>query len=82
MKMFLWFFAVLWIIVGAGAIISPAKVKKMYLAFVKPVKGMALIPIIAGLLFFWAAPASRVGWLIRVFGILGLIKGAFFCYCR
>ena len=81
MKIFLWIVSVLWIIVGIVSLISPAGLKKFYSSLVKPVKWLGILPIIAGLLFLWAAPASRFIWFIRVLGILGLIKGLFFLLC-
>lgn len=81
MKIFLWIVSALWIIVGIVAIISPAGLKKFYSGLLRPLKWLSILPILAGLLFLWSAPASSLGWFIRVLGILGLIKGLFFLLC-
>ena len=80
MKIFLWIIAGLYMIVGIVGLLSPAGLKKLYSVF-KPVRWLAILPLIAGVLFLWAAPASSLSWLIRVFGIMGLIKGLFFLLC-
>lgn len=81
MKIFLWIISVLWIIFGISALISPAGLKKFYTGLIKPVKRLSILPLTAGLLFFWAAPASSLGWFIRLLGVMGLIKGLFFLLC-
>ena len=81
MKIFLWIVSALWIIVGIVSLISPAGLKKFYSSLLKPLKWLAILAIIAGLLFLWAAPASSLSWFIRLLGILGLIKGLSFLLC-
>jgi hypothetical protein len=80
MKIFLWIISALWLIAGTTAIIAPTGLKKIYSSLVKPVRWLSILPIGAGLLFLWSAPASSLGWLIRTLGILGLIKGLFFLF--
>lgn len=81
MKIFLWIISLLWIIVGISALISPVALKKFYNRLTKSIKPISILPLIAGLLFLWSAPASKLSWLIRILGILGLIKGLFFLLC-
>ena len=78
MKIFLWIISVLWIVVGVKSIMSPAGLKKFYSNLIKPVRRLSILPLIGGLLFLWAAPASNLTWFIRLLGIIGLIKGLFF----
>jgi len=80
MKIFLWIIAGLWMIVGIVGVVSPAGLKKFYGVF-KPVRWLAILPLIAGVLFLWAAPASSLNWFIRLLGIIGLIKGLFLLLC-
>lgn len=81
MKIFLWIISAMWVVVGTAAIIAPAGLKKFYGRLVKPSKWLSVLALISGLLFLWAAPASSLGWFIRLLGVLALIKGAFLLLC-
>lgn len=80
MKIFLWIISGIWMIAGIVGVISPAGLKRFYNIF-KPVRWVSIFPLIGGLLFLWAAPASSLSWFMRVLGIIGLIKGLFLLLC-
>lgn len=81
MKIFLWIISLLWIAAGISALITPVALQKFYNRLTKSIKFISIPPLIAGLLFLWSASVSKLSWLIRIFGILGLIKGLFFLLC-
>lgn len=81
MKAFLCLVSIFWILVGIAFILFPKKSKTLYTNLIKPVKTLFILPLLFGLLFFWAHPASRLEAFIKVLGIIALIKGLFILLC-
>jgi len=78
MKIFLWIISMMWVTAGIMFLAVPDRMKKFYNEIAKSMKWIAPLPIIFGLLFFWAAPASRLDWAMRILGVMAIIKGVFF----
>ncbi|MBU3912082.1 MAG: hypothetical protein KKD90_05800 [Candidatus Omnitrophica bacterium] len=81
MKPFLLFMSFFWIFVGTAFILSPLKLKKLYTHLIKPAKALFIMPLLFGLIFLWASPASNLEGLIKVLGIIALTKGIFLLVC-
>ena len=80
MKLFLYLISILWLTAGTFFILFPKKTKIFYsklAEMVKLVKSTFILSLAAAWLFFWAHPASSLPTLIKIFGILSLIKGLF-----
>ena len=60
---------------GVMFIFVPDRMKKVYSGFLDSMRRLSFIPLIFGLLFLWAAPASSLDWLMRILGVMGIIKG-------
>lgn len=78
MAWFLYFFSVAFISLGACAILYTAETHKTYATLVSRInrKVIAALPFAAGILLIISASASSYPWLIRLFGLMGLLKGA------
>jgi len=81
MKIFLWAISIFWITIGITSILFPLKFKTLYTHLIKPIKGLFILPLSFGLIFLWASPASSLEGLIKVLGIIALIKGVFLLAC-
>lgn len=81
MKLFLLAISLFWITIGLSAILIPSKLKNLYISLVKPVKILFILPLLAGVLFFWAAPISSLQTFIRILGVLAIIKGLYILLC-
>ena len=80
MKLFLHIISILWLTAGTFFLIFPKKTKTFYsklAEMVKLIKFTFILSLVAAWLFFWAAPASSLSTIIKIFGILSLIKGLF-----
>lgn len=79
MAWFLYLIAATWIAFGSSAILYTTETKSTANAFLLkiPPKFLAAIPFISGILFIIAASASSHPWIIRIFGVIGLLKGIF-----
>ena len=77
MAWFLYFISTAWIAIGACAILYTAQTrqaaKTLLLKTHRPI--LACLPFIAGILFVFSAASSSHPWIIRLFGIVGLLKG-------
>jgi uncharacterized protein YjeT (DUF2065 family) len=40
-------------------------------------KFLSALPFVAGILFLFSASACRYPWFIRLFGLIGIVKGVF-----
>jgi hypothetical protein len=58
MKTFLYLISIFWILMGTAFTLFPLKSKTLYANLVKPVKALFILPLIAGVLFLWSAPAA------------------------
>ncbi|MDP2920886.1 MAG: hypothetical protein Q8O12_00760 [Candidatus Omnitrophota bacterium] len=81
MKAFLYLISIFWILAGTAFILFPLKSKALYTNLIKPIKALFILPLLIGVLFLWANPASRLEAFIKVLGIIALIKGIFILAC-
>ena len=77
MHIFLYAISIVWVAAGACFILYTSESRQWYK---KIMDGMdrrivAVMPLIAGILFLASASHSRNSWVIVLFGILGLAKG-------
>ncbi len=77
MKIFLLVISVFWLLAGLVFLIFPLKSKTFYTKLIKPTKPLFILPLLAGILFLWAHPASRLQLFIKLLGIISLIKALF-----
>jgi hypothetical protein len=79
MKWILYAISLIWITFGACAILYTSETRNASQSMFKGIdhRIIAILPAVAGLLLLFAASASRNAWLLRLFGILGIIKGVF-----
>lgn len=79
MAWFLYFISVAFISVGACAILYTAETHKFVSALLSKTnrKVISALPFGVGLLLIVSASTSSFPWLLRFFGLVGLIKGAF-----
>lgn len=79
MKWFLYTISVIWIAVGCCAILYTHQSRNIMRNLVRTInqKFLSTLPFIAGVLFLFSASASRHPWFIRLFGLIGIIKGIF-----
>jgi uncharacterized protein YjeT (DUF2065 family) len=79
MKWVLYAVSLMWITFGAFAILYTSETRNLAKSMLKDVdrKIFSVLPIVAGILLLCAASASRNSWVIRLFGIIAVIKGAF-----
>jgi len=82
MEWFLYFISILWVATGSCFILysngSREALKKLF--FNVPKEVLMVIAVAFGIFFFMAAPHSRNSWVIILFGILAIAKGAFFLF--
>lgn len=79
MKWFLYAFSLYWIAVGSCAIIYTSEARNVMARMIREVdrRVLSIVAVIAGIAFLFAASASSVPWLIRLFGLLGILKGVY-----
>lgn len=79
MAWFLYLISAIWIAYGSCAILYTTETKRTAETFLSktPPKLIAAIPFISGILLIIAASAGSHPWIIRIFGVIGLIKGIF-----
>jgi len=81
MKIFLLSISIFWISLGTASILAPLKLKTLYTNLVKPVKPLFILPLIFGILFLWARPASSLKPLISVLAAISFLKAIFLLVC-
>lgn len=74
MKFFLLAMSLFWLLIGIISIIYPLKIKEFYTHIIKASKTLSILPLIAGLLFLWSAPASSLEPFIRVLAGISFLK--------
>ena len=81
-EIFLFLLGACWIIAGALYLIVPAQTKILFRRFLKGanIQKLGLIPLIAGILLYLIADMSSLVWLLKTFGMLGILKGLFFIF--
>ena len=79
MKWFLYAIALIWIGSGAWMILYSHESRKVFKQWVKNLDRRILctLPAVTGILLLLSAPWSRQSWLIRLFGILAVLKAGF-----
>lgn len=79
MKWFLYAISLIWVAVGCCMILYTSQFRSVVRNLVKSVnqKILSALPFVAGILFLFSASASRHPWFIRLFGLIGIIKGVF-----
>ena len=79
MKWFLYAIAVIWIGSGTWMILYSHESREVFKKLIKNLDRRILftLPTVIGILLILSAPWSRQSWLIRLFGILAVIKGGF-----
>ena len=80
MKWFLYAISLFYISIGCCSILYTDETKK----FVRSIfidldqKILSALPFIFGILFIFSASATRIPWLIRLIGLMGIIEGVVF----
>ncbi|MBW2575654.1 MAG: hypothetical protein JRC88_09230 [Deltaproteobacteria bacterium] len=79
MKWFLYAISLIWISIGCCFILYTNETKNIIRSLIKTIdhKIISFLPFIFGVLFLFAASASRNPWLIRLIGFMGITKGLF-----
>jgi len=79
MKWFLYAIALIWIGSGAWMILYSHESRKVLKQWVKNLdrRIICTLPAVIGILLLFSASWSRQSWLIRLFGLLALLKGGF-----
>ena len=79
MKWFLYAIALIWIGSGAWMILYSHESRKVLKQWVKNLdrRIICTLPTVTGILLLFSASWSRQSWLIRLFGLLALLKGGF-----
>ena len=77
MKWFLYAISLSYISVGCCTILYTNETKNFLRRIVTDLdqKILSALPFILGILFIFSASATRIPWLIRLFGFMGVIKG-------
>ena len=81
MKLFLLLISIFWLIIGITALLYPLKIKEFYAHIIKHSKALFILPLIAGILFLWARPASSLEPLISVLAYISFLKAIFLLVC-
>jgi uncharacterized protein YjeT (DUF2065 family) len=79
MAWFLYFISVAWISIGSSSILYTAETRNTFKALLSKTnrKVLSALPFGAGILLIVSASASSYPWLIRLFGLIALIKAGF-----
>jgi uncharacterized membrane protein HdeD (DUF308 family) len=78
MAWFLYLIGVVWISYGTCAILYTQETRGTAQTLLAGIKRpiLAAFPLVAGILFIISAASSGHPWIVRLFGVIGLIKGA------
>ena len=79
MKLFLYAISLIWIAAGCCMILYTSETRNVMNRMIKEIdrRIICIVPLIAGILFLFAASASSVPWFIRLIGLMGILKGVF-----
>ena len=79
MAWFLYLLGAAWISIGSCAILYTTETRDAFNTILSNTnrKVLSAVPFAAGLLLLVSASACTYPWLIRLFGIMGLLKGVF-----
>ena len=77
MAWFLYLIGAAWVAIGSCMILYTPQTRNTAKTFFDKTHPtvLAIIPVISALLFFMAASSSTHPWIIRLFGVVGLLKG-------
>ena len=81
MKLFLLIISLFWLLIGITALLYPLKLKKLYSYIITYAKVLFFLPLIAGILFLWARPASSLQPFISVLAAISFLKAIFLLVC-
>ena len=81
MKIFLLLISIFWLTIGITALLYPLKIKDFYSHIIKHSKSLFILPLIFGILFLWARPASSLKPLISVLAAISFLKAIFLLVC-
>ncbi len=77
MKWFLYAISLIWIAMGCCIILYTGETRKVVKRTLEGAdrRIISILPFIAGVLFLFAASASRNSWFIRCIGLISVLKG-------
>jgi len=77
MKWFLYAISLIWIAMGCCIILYTSETRKVVKRTLEGTdrRIISILPFIAGVLFLFAASASRNSWFIRCIGLISVLKG-------
>ena len=77
MKWFLYAISLIWITIGCCIILYTGEARKVAKRTLQGTdrRIISILPFIAGILFLFAASASRNSWFIRCIGLISVLKG-------
>ena len=77
MKWFLYAISLIWIAIGCCIILYTSETRKVVKRTLEGTdrRILSVLPFIAGILFLFAASASRNLWFIRCLGLISILKG-------
>ena len=77
MKWFLYVISLIWIAMGCCIILYTSETRKAVKQALERIdrRILSILPFIAGILFLFAASASRNSWFIRCIGLISALKG-------
>ena len=80
MELILYLISILWLSLGVCIILYTDETRGILKTVMRQadLRLLAVLPLIVGLLLVVAAPASHYPWFLRLLGICGLAKAAFF----
>ena len=81
MKLFLLLISIFWLLIGILALLYPLKLKELYTHIIKHSKPLFFLPLVCGILFLWARPASSLKPLISVLAAISFLKATFLLVC-
>ena len=81
MKIFLLLISIFWLTIGITALLYPLKIKDFYSHIIKHSKSLFFLPLVFGILFLWARPASSLKPLISVLAAISFLKAIFLLVC-
>ena len=80
MKWFLYAVSLFYISIGCFTILYTDKTRKLVRSIFNDIdqKILSALPFIFGIFFIFSASATRIPWLIRLIGLMGVIEGVIF----
>lgn len=81
-KLILFLLGAMWVIMGIMALVMPKKLRNFMGVLSEKFNPRKLfwIPLVAGIIIYLTSVISSLGWLIKIMGVLGILKGLFFIF--